>query len=439
MKRLLWILLFLSVAQISYGQTFSQTFVDRCTGEVQVVTANFTTGSAVVAFYDEAKLFTYQQFVNGELQQWLVQKYAWWQALSPCSQAQNQATQAQNTATQATSSAANTNTTGSSSSSSSTSSSSTGSSSGSDSGGSDGGGSSGGSDDGGDSGSSGGEGKEKKEESKQEESKEEKKEEEKKEEESKEEEKEEESSEEESEEESEESEEEEEKKKEKKLMPIQLKADLMSMQSLTLSYNQVLNIGASQTSIFGDRTYTANLMVWDNLKQVGLGLGTSKVSLDKNYQVSWVDGINLSYMRNYKMNAISGALTRMKPLGKWGTVGAGINYSYMFGKDQFGTKFPNMASLGYSLLYTNSVRINNRIMYSPAIIGAQNPITYMQELDDIESLTTTSKDFIGILANSFTVQLTQKFSFNIAWTVIYSSNEYVPIMNSFMIGAKLPF
>ena len=134
-------------------------------------------------------------------------------------------------------------------------------------------------------------------------------------------------------------------------MPIQLKADLLTMQSLTLSYNAVLNIGASQSSIYGDVTNSANLMVWDNLKQAGLSLNRSKVSFNDNYQVSWVDGLSLSYMRNYKMNALSGSLSRMKPLGKWGTVGLGINYSYMFGKDSFGESMPNMASLGYNILY----------------------------------------------------------------------------------------
>jgi len=37
-------------------------------------------------------------------------------------------------------------------------------------------------------------------------------------------------------------------------MPIVLKADFLQQQALTLKYNSVLNIGASQTSIFGDRT-----------------------------------------------------------------------------------------------------------------------------------------------------------------------------------------
>ena len=33
------------------------------------------------------------------------------------------------------------------------------------------------------------------------------------------------------------------------------------------------------------------------------------------------------------MNSTTLSLSRMKPLGKWGTVGVGVNYTYMFGKD----------------------------------------------------------------------------------------------------------
>jgi hypothetical protein len=111
----------------------------------------------------------------------------------------------------------------------------------------------------------------------------------------------------------------------------------------------------------------------------------------------------------------------------------------MFGKDALGETMPNMASLGYNVLYTNMVKINKKITYTPALIGAQNPYSYTEKTDKFNEFGTVSSDFIGILANSFTIQLTSKFSFNAGWTIIYSSNEFVPIMNSFMIGAKLPF
>ena len=221
-------------------------------------------------------------------------------------------------------------------------------------------------------------------------------------------------------------------------MPIQLKADLLQQQALTLDYNTVLSVGASQASIYGDRTNTATLQIYDNLKQVGVTLGRSKVTLNENYAVTWVDGINLSFMRNYNMNATSISLSRMKPMGKYGTVGIGLNYSYMFGKDNLGERLPNMTSLGYNFLYTNSVQVHRRVMYSPALIVAQSPLSYMQETEESPAFGTVSKDLIGILANSFTVNVTKTFSFNVGWTVIYSSNEFVPIMNSFMIGSKIP-
>ena len=77
----------------------------------------------------------------------------------------------------------------------------------------------------------------------------------------------------------------------------------MQQQALTLQYNSVLNIGASQTSIYGDKSYNLNGMIWDNLKQFGVTFSTSTVSLTSDYKVAWVDGLSKTgYMRNYSMN-----------------------------------------------------------------------------------------------------------------------------------------
>ena len=125
--------------------------------------------------------------------------------------------------------------------------------------------------------------------------------------------------------------------------------------------------------------------------------------MNDNYQVTWVDGINLSYMRNFNMNSTTLSLSRMKPLGKWGTVGVGVNYTYMFGKDNFGeeTKCQRWVRVGYNFLYANMVKVNERIVYSPALIFAQNPISYTEKMDGFDAFGTTSKDVIGILSKFF--------------------------------------
>ena len=97
------------------------------------------------------------------------------------------------------------------------------------------------------------------------------------EEESSEEESEEEESEEESEDESEEEDSEEEQKEEKKRNPINVSANLMTQSGLDGTLTQAASFGFSQSSLTGTTTYSANAMVWDNLKQFSLSLSKSDV------------------------------------------------------------------------------------------------------------------------------------------------------------------
>ena len=533
----------------SYGQTiFTQTYVDRCTGNTQVVVANFVNGSATVGFYNKVRTFTYQEFLSGELQQWLNETYIWWQALSPCSTATSEAQNAQQTAQNATSAAqtastaassaassastagstagstatttggttqstttggttdatsSQTNTTDtsnttdtnqtsntesqntSSSSSSESSQSETGdTSSGGESSESSGGGETSESEGGGTEETSEGSGEseeskteETSEESKEEEVKEESKEEEKKEEESKEEESDEESSEEESEEESDEEssekkEEEEKEKKQKKMMPIQLRSDMMANQALLGNYDIVTSIGATQSSIYGDESYGATAMIWSNLRQFSLNTSYTKVHMQKlnistlphdnhvHYsttkdvdsddpiepptpKLTHITSASVGYMNNFGNGTVVANMMKIKPT-KYGTLGAGINMANMFGDNTY-----QVTMIGYNVLYTNQVMLSSRINYAPAFIWSQSP--YMGRLEWVQdewgknSLQAKNQlrgqriHGMMILANSFTVQLTRRFSFNMGATFIKSTDPNIPLIKSFMIGAKLPF
>ena len=585
MKKLL-LILFLFVGSFTYGQIFTQTFVDRCTGETKLVTANFSQGSAVVSFYSRVRVFTYQEFLQGQLQSWLAETYNWWNTLSPCSDAAQQAQQAQQTAQQAqqaaqqaqqaatnastaatnatqaattastaattastaattastaastastagttastattgtsqttttnTSSTNTTNTTGGTTNDTSTTnttggtstsggSSSTDSSSSTDTGSSSSGegttsNDSGGTSEGGtsDGGETKGETKteetkteetkteetkseekteevkeekkeETKEETKEEESKEETKEEEKKEEEKKEEEKSEEKEEEKKEEKSDEEKEkekeeeekkkkeeeeekkkkEEEKKKEKvKMMPIQLKADAMAMQTPLGSYNAVMNFGASQSSVFGDVSYSLNTMLWDNLRQVSFMGARTKIAFTDDYQVKIIKATAVGYSNNYSISTLMLSQSFMKPFKNGMTVGVGISAGTTF--ESYPIKENFMVS--YNVLATKSFKLNDRITYSPALIFTQTP--FMSGRDGVgvdfnngnpfgvsvrNDMRGSRIHFMGIMANSFTVQLTKRFSFNAGWTIIKGSDPNLPMMNSFMIGSKLPF
>jgi len=449
MKKLL-IILFLIISGSTYAQTtFTQTFVDRCTGEVKVVTANFVNGSATVAFYNKIRTFTYTEFTNGTLNQWLIETYEWWNTLSPCSQSTQQAQQAQQTAQNATQAASTASTAASTATSAtnggttnatnqttnevtSTEGTDTNSSNSTESNESEGKSTE----------SEGGDGESTNEESSEEGTDDEN------------------SSDDGDGEESEEVEEEK-KKKKTEMLPIQLRADMMVNQALLGNYDAVISFGVTQSSIFGDVTYGATAMIYSNLKQFALNGSYTKVHMQKfnvsqlihqdhsHYakgsvvttkdpitppqpKVSSITSASVGYMNNFGNGTIVASVNKLKPMGKWGTAGVGVSMVNMFGEGKY-----QMTMLGYNLLYTNMVMISPRIQYTPAFIWTQSP--YMGRFDLQNQLKGTRIDGMVILANSFTLQLTRRFSVNVGATFIKSTNPIIPLIKSFMIGTKLPF
>lgn len=265
---------------------------------------------------------------------------------------------------------------------------------------------------------------------------------------------------------------EEEKKEKKKMLPIQLRADMMANQSLLGNYDIVTSIGATQSSIYGDETYGATAMIWSNLRQFSLNGSYTKVRMQKfdvtsiNHQthkhhkkgnkvtskdpqqppvpkVSIVTSASLGYMNNFGNGTFVASMMKIKPT-KYGTFGVGVNMINMFGENKY-----QMTLLGYNVLYTNVINVSPRIQYAPALIWSQSP--YMGKIrwerDEYhERYLTARNDLKGtrihgmaILSNSFTIQLTRRFSINTGATFIKSTNKDIPLIKSFTIGTKLPF
>ena len=57
------------------GQTFTQTFVDKCSGQLKVATTTYVNGSAYVSFYDQMRVFSPAEVTSGAMQIWLQSVY----------------------------------------------------------------------------------------------------------------------------------------------------------------------------------------------------------------------------------------------------------------------------------------------------------------------------------------------------------------------------
>lgn len=432
-----WLIVLLFSAS-AYSQVLTQTFTDRCTGQVKTVQIQMQ-GTTTVAFYNQVQTFTAQDFYSGAVKAWMEKTYAWWYNLSPCSTAQTTQTTATTSTNTANNSSSSTSNNNSDSGGSSGSSDNSGDSGGSDSGGSDNGSDSdgGGSDDGGNDDDSGSDNDNDNEEQEQEEQEQEEEQEEEQEQEEEEQE----------EEESDDSEEEEEEKKEekKKRNPILISANLMAMSGLDGTLNNIVSIGYSQTALNGVDSYSGNLMIWDNLKQFTLGGAKSHIIYNYDRPIDFIireDGKEYKFGTFYGKGSIhsiqSISLSTMYMYGIM-NISTGISNVYIKNELITGYSLSNNVLFGggnytimpaLSLFGTKSYKVN-RFNISPMLALALNPIYF----SSIENKIAYNEHVVGVVGANFDFPLTENFKANIGGNIVKSTDNF-PLTYSITIGAK---
>ena len=82
-----WVLGILLIVLMSFtqkvsAQTYTQTFVDKCTGETKIATTTMVNGYATVSFYNQIRTFSPLEVQTGLIQSWLLTTKTTYEALS---------------------------------------------------------------------------------------------------------------------------------------------------------------------------------------------------------------------------------------------------------------------------------------------------------------------------------------------------------------------
>jgi len=426
------------------GQTYTQSYVDKCTGEIKLVTTSYVNGNAIVSFYNQVKTFTPAEVQSGLVQTWLNGVYAQYSTMAcPTNQVVQQTVQ--NTVSQAVSSAASSaastaassaassaasasssaassaasssaNTTASSTSSSATSGTSNNSTSSSQSSSSS---SSSSSETKSESSSSS---SEQKSESKTEESKSESKSEEKKSEEKKSEEKKEEKKE----------DKKEEKKKNANLNPMILASDLTAAQNPDKKVNMILGLGWSRASMVGDETFSANAMIWSNLKQFALGGGYTKMDF-KNGSLNAINsyGTTFAYLDGNFMNLLS--YTWIKPHPKKGTYGYNLGMVNLFLRNSENTGYDfNMVSSAVGF-WTKPYQYSKKLTISPQVFILLSPLSFNSKTGN----TMVNRHMGFLLGSSFDYKISKRFGFTVNYKLNGNTMPNSPILHNVLIGSRV--
>ena len=296
--------------------------------------------------------------------------------------------------------------------------------------------------------------KEEKSEEKKEEKKEDKKEEEK-----KEDKKEEEEKKKKEEEEKKKKEEEEKKKKKKKILsPPIVSANIVGMSMIDGSFTQAASFGFSQASLTGEQTYSANAMIWSNLRQFSLTVSKSTVNFNYDRNIDIIERDPFSGKRR-KFGSYKGkgsiAFIQSQSIGYMNMFGTsvivtGFSNVVMGQKDNFWKGFVGgYAVNGMGILpkggegiFTASITlfgtkpfVFDRVTVSPMIAYSASPVMYMLN----QKKANITPHGVYIFGSNFDFNLTKRFKANLGITTVGSTQAGIPLSYSLTIGSRFAF
>lgn len=413
----------------------TQTFIDKCSGELKIATTTYINGNAVVLFYNQMKSFTPAQVQSGELQAWLQQTYLTYNSMGcptntvvqqTVQQTVNQAVQ--QAASAAASQAANSAASGAASSAASSaaavavpppvappaappaatpppaqsnsspppppaenkSSSETKTETKSES-------------------KSESKSEEKKEESKKEEKKEEKKQEKKK----------------------------EEKKKNNESNPLLFGSDLSLIESSDRNFNAIISLGLNKSSLMGNESYSVNSMIWSTFKQFALSGGYTRMSFNTGkLNAIHSYSVTTAYLSGNYMGLVG--YTYIKPNPKYGTYGFNVGLVSLFIKTDAlgdGTKEVFNTSLSSSLVtfWTKPYQVSKKLTLSPQVFIMSSPLSYSPSMGQ----NTVNKDLGFLVGSSFDYKISKRFGLSLNYKVATSTVVGAPFLSNFLVGSRL--
>jgi len=275
---------------------------------------------------------------------------------------------------------------------------------------------------------------EKKEETKTEEKKEESKSEEKKSEEKKEEAKKEEEKKEESKKEEEKKKKEEEKKKKQEVTnPTLLASDISVMEATPGSFLASISMGLSKSSLAGDVSYSAGLMVNSNLSSIVMTGGITKMGLTEDGQLDAIHsyGTGIAYLGGNYMNLLG--YTYIKPTAKKGTYGYNVGIINLFLKnDETGGFEYNMASSAI-VFWTKPYQYNKKLTISPQVFTMFAPISY----NSASGVTTVNRHMGFLLGAAFDYKISKRFGFSANYKLSGNTKPFSDFLSNFQIGSRM--
>ena len=226
---------------------------------------------------------------------------------------------------------------------------------------------------------------------------------------------------------------EEKKKKQEATNPTLLASDISVMEATPGSFLASISLGLSKSSLAGDVSYSAGLMVNSNLSSIVLTGGITKMGLTEDGQLDAIHsyGTGIAYLGGNYMNLLG--YTYIKPTAKKGTYGYNVGVINLFLKnDNTGGFEYNMASSAI-VFWTKPYQYNKKLTISPQVFTMFAPISY----NSASGVTTVNRHMGFLLGAAFDYKISKRFGFSANYKLSGNTKPFSDYLSNFQIGSRM--
>jgi hypothetical protein len=226
---------------------------------------------------------------------------------------------------------------------------------------------------------------------------------------------------------------EEKKKKQEATNPTLLASDLSVMEATPGSFLASISLGLSKSSLAGDVSYSAGLMVNSNLSSIVLTGGITKMAMTEDGQLDGIHsyGTGIAYLGGNYMNLLG--YTYIKPTAKKGTYGYNVGVINLFLKNDETGKFEyNMASSAI-VFWTKPYQYNKKLTISPQVFTMFAPISY----NSATGVSTVNRHMGFLLGAAFDYKISKRFGFSANYKLSGNTKPFSDFLSNFQIGSRM--
>ena len=226
---------------------------------------------------------------------------------------------------------------------------------------------------------------------------------------------------------------EEKKKKQEATNPTLLASDLSVMEATPGSFLASISLGLSKSSLAGDVSYSAGLMVNSNLSSIVMTGGITKMAMTEDGQLDGIHsyGTGIAYLGGNYMNLLG--YTYIKPTAKKGTYGYNVGVINLFLKnDETGGFEYNMATSAI-VFWTKPYQYNKKLTISPQVFTMFAPISY----NSATGVTTVNRHMGFLLGAAFDYKISKRFGFSANYKLSGNTKPFSDFLSNFQIGSRM--